>query len=97
MSTCIQDPHTVKARKRHRCSFCNKVIEVGEEYASSVWVEDSIYTWRECKRCERYCSEMYADEWYGHHDEYTRELFYEFMSEHHPDVLNEWEAEDEQL
>lgn len=25
MSTCIQGPHTVKARKRHRCSFCNKV------------------------------------------------------------------------
>lgn len=87
----ISSPHKVKARKTHRCDYCGKLIEVGEEYTVSTYAEDSIYDWHECERCKEYVIEC----WHDHYDvgeEMTQEQFLEFMFENHPDVLIEWRA-----
>jgi len=40
-----------KAKKEHRCNFCNGIIPVGEEYEYQVIKGDGFYVWRSHTRC----------------------------------------------
>ena len=49
----INEQKMVKARKQHRCSLCNKVINKGESYISAVYKhDDEIYIWRQHTHCQ---------------------------------------------
>lgn len=41
-----------RANRRHACSSCNRVIDIGEKYQSDVIVYDgSRYTYKSCEQC----------------------------------------------
>ena len=95
MITILTPPHRVKARKPHRCDWCGKRIEIGEEHTVSTNVGDGIYNWRECDRCATYVSQMmrmpdkfYFDDGVGG---WTSESFVEFMREEYPATWEAWE------
>ncbi len=98
MADVLTERHEVRARKKTWCDWCGKRIGVGETHTASSLVGDGrIYTFRECKRCEPYVTEMY-DTYYQLHrlgHWYDVELnshdFDAFMSDEHPEVLRDWE------
>jgi len=98
MITILTPPHRVKARKPHRCDWCGKLIETGEEHTASTNVGDGIYTWRECDRCSSFVGEMIGmpDKFY--YDDiaggWTAEGFIDFMREEHPKTWKAWEEAD---
>ena len=53
--SCVQVSHkVVKARKEHRCSFCNGIIEKGERYESSFNItEGNPHTWKAHISCQK--------------------------------------------
>ena len=58
-----------KARKRHFCDLCNRVIQPGEEYRRSAGMDGSTaWTWRECAHCAQLIAvvwrETYSDDGY---------------------------------
>lgn len=58
-----------KARKPHRCGYCNRVIDPGETYDRQVNIaDDRVYTWKSCLHCLALVREL--DVW-GWHDEGT--------------------------
>lgn len=91
----LEPTHRVKARKRHTCDWCGKLIEVGEEHGASAMARDGIaYTWRECDRCAPYVGPM-MDYWDRTGDEgYGREDMSYYMAEEHPGVWAEWQEAD---
>ena len=95
MATELTPRHRVKARKRTHCDWCGKPIAVGEEHtASSLSDGSSVYTFRECDRCEPYVKEMWQreldDDPMWRHGELNSMDFDAFMADEHPDVLKEW-------
>ena len=93
MCVMIAEPHEVKARRLHRCGWCDKRIDVGESYLASTIVDDGvIYTWCECERCRPYVREMWES--YGNRLNIPRTLtfadFEEYMTESHPEIWSEW-------
>ena len=90
----ITPPHRVRARKQHRCSWCGKLIETGEEHTVSTNVGDGIYNWRECDRCAPYVGQMMRmpDKFYFDSgiDAWTSEGFDEFMREEYPATWEVW-------
>ena len=76
----------VKAKKEHRCSFCNERIKSGETYIKSTHIFDgSVYDWKAHKMCDYLCTKMnmYADCDEG----VTQDDFMEIISEAHYSIL----------
>lgn len=71
-----------KARKDHRCFFCDRTIHKGETYhrASGVWEDSGPESFAWCEKCERYLDKQdcwcFDQDWYQtsrHYDaEYRR-------------------------
>lgn len=94
----ITPRHKVKARKEHRCSWCDKLISPGEIYEVSTLKVDYVYEWRECDRCREYVKEIFEDPYWGDYDpEYgiDAQTFMDFMYDRHSDVAREWWSDDE--
>lgn len=85
----ILDEKRVKARKTHKCSWCNSTIEKGEEYQRSTATSDGdIYDWLECDKCKKHVGEMYKElNSYG--DVFTQEDFREFIKEKYGKTIQE--------
>lgn len=49
---------TVKARKAHRCGFCNMQIDPGTRYNLAFLVYDEPYTWREHLHCRELANKI---------------------------------------
>lgn len=79
----ISEPTIKKARKEHRCAWCNSKIEVGEKYSDSISKYDGeIYHWRECDRCKELVYEMMHSETdYSDDSMYNAESFEMFMED----------------
>ena len=51
-----------KARKEHRCSWCNSTIKVGQVYKRDTIICDGdIYDWLSCGKCQKYVDEMFQE------------------------------------
>lgn len=64
----IIDERTPRARKEHKCDFCNKTIFTGEKYFDQVLKNDGeLYHWKSCLECEFLCRELwdFIDSWDG--------------------------------
>jgi hypothetical protein len=49
----ILDPNPTKARKTHRCDFCQYLINTGDTYLRSTHVAfGDIYTWKSHQQCD---------------------------------------------
>ncbi len=73
------DHGTRKARKEHRCSYCDGIIEKGEEYNYSVHKMDDVYTWKAHKHCSELTELLNME--FG--DEgLTDEDFYEYVNDY---------------
>lgn len=50
---------TPKARKEHRCSYCNGIIPKGDTYNYSTHVyEGEIYAWKSHIKCQKVAEEL---------------------------------------
>lgn len=51
----LAEPHSVKARKEHKCSNCNRVIAAAEKYHTGTWIDkeydSGIQTVKYCEHC----------------------------------------------
>lgn len=86
----LKYPHTVKARKQHRCDYCGKLIAIGEEYTKATYKADHIYDWRSCERCKEYVEEAFHNNDYDFSDGMGWQDFMDYMSEEHRDIAAEW-------
>ena len=41
-----------RARKKHKCSMCYRIIQRGETYMRGVTFDGTAWTWKECAHCE---------------------------------------------
>ena len=60
--TTLKDLHPI-ARKEHTCMFCDRIIKNGEKYHRMTLLNDYVYDWVECNKCEFVSRElnMYDD------------------------------------
>lgn len=82
----ISYPKETKARKKHRCNFCNELIFAGEVYIKSTHVYDGgMYDWKSHKHCSELADTM---KMYDECDDgLTADDFMEFVSEKHHEIL----------
>lgn len=81
----------VRARKEHKCDYCSKVIEIGEEYRYGVYTNEAmIYSWRSCDRCKVYVDEAFSNKDYDWSDGMGWQDFHDYMWEEHREVATEW-------
>lgn len=71
----IAQNKVVKARKEHKCSFCNRLIRKDERYETQTLVDDYIYVWKAHIRCSDIASKL--DMYSECYDGVTSEAFYE--------------------
>ena len=86
----LKEPRRVKARKEHRCDYCDKTIQAGEKYTLATYKDDYIYDWRNCDRCKPYVDEAFANKDYDWADGMGWQEFRDYMYEEHRDVAIEW-------
>lgn len=86
----LKEPKRVKARKEHKCDYCNKVIVVGEEHSVATYKGDFIFEWRECDRCKSYVSEAFNNKDYDWSDGMSWQDFIDYMYEEHRDIAKLW-------
>jgi hypothetical protein len=82
----ITPTHTVKARKKHYCSYCGGEIAIGEVYKSSTLKGDYLYAWKEHLRCSEIVDKL------NMHDRaldwgLTASDFQEDITEHYLDLV----------
>lgn len=97
MSDLLNPERRVKARKQHRCDWCNKKIAIGESHICSTYAAGGhVYSWRECDRCASYVKPMmqYVDSFGARDEGYFGGDMIDFMRDEFPEVLKEWEVED---
>ena len=60
--TILKDLHPT-ARKEHECMFCGRTIKNGDKYHRMTLLNDYVYDWVECEKCEFISRElnMYDD------------------------------------
>jgi hypothetical protein len=81
----------VRARKEHKCDYCSKVIEIGEEYRYGVYTNEAmIYSWRSCDRCRFYVTKAFKELGDYVADGLGEQDFKDFMWESHREVAVEW-------
>jgi len=92
MITILTPHHRVKARKPHRCDWCGKRIEIGEEHTVSTNVGDGIYNWRECDRCSLYVKAAIDGDFDVDPtiEGFSSSDFIEFMREEYPATWGAW-------
>ena len=86
----LKEPHRIKARKEHKCDFCDKKISIGEEHEIATYVQDYIYDWRACDRCKPYVSEAFSNNDYSWEDGMNNQDFHNYMWEEHRDIALKW-------
>lgn len=82
----LLEPTETKARKQHRCSFCNERIMVGEKYIKSTHVYDgSAYDWKAHKYCNKlaHTLDMFKQSYEG----VTQDYFIETVNDTHDEIL----------
>lgn len=82
-------PKEVKARKEHRCSFCNERITKDTIYMKSTHIYDGrVYDWKTHNHCNKLAHRLNM---YDHHDEdgVGMDDFMEHVSCKHGDILIE--------
>ena len=83
---------TQKARKEHRCDWCNEKINIGETYAKLFYKEDDVYVWKNHIHCEKIAQElkMFDNGSVSESDFYEtiREEYVRIMEIHHSEVFN---------
>jgi len=58
MATYLSEVWTRKARKKHLCNGCGKLIQEGEPYHSVVMVDaGDLYQFKTCKKCKSFSKE----------------------------------------
>ena len=82
----ISDSKEVKARKEHRCNFCNERITIDTKYMKSTHIYDNqVYDWKTHKHCNKLATRM---DMYEYCDEgVTMDDFMETISCKHSDIL----------
>ncbi len=90
----IKSPHIVKSRKEHQCDYCDKKINVGEEYTKATYKESYIYDWRNCDRCKPYVDEAFNNKTYDFSDGMSRQDFHDYMYGEHRNIAKEWWSKD---
>lgn len=71
-----------KARKRHHCEMCGRVIDVGEVYTRQANLgDDGFYDWTNCQQCDVFLNLI--EDWDGYG------IGYDTVQEWEPDNL--WE------
>ncbi len=82
----LKNPTETKARKEHKCDFCNEAIRESTLYMKSTHVYDGdIYSWKTHKQCADLALRlnMYEDCDEG----LTQDMFCETIHEVHDDLL----------
>jgi len=91
MVVTIQCPKETKAKKEHKCDFCLGIIEKGTTYLKSVYVYDSIYSWKTHEKCSKIADEL---KMYDECDEgVTTEDFHEFINDRYKVIMSETKNE----
>lgn len=57
MSQCVKQSSGVRARKRHRCFFCDEWIEVGERYNRRTGINDGWWIMHMHPECDKATSD----------------------------------------
>lgn len=75
------------AKKRHKCNFCNGIIEIGEKYDWSKNVFDGvIYEWKNHISCGQIASKLNMYDWCD--DGVTEEDFRESIQEEYHNIMS---------
>ena len=74
------DYGTRKARKDHKCSYCNGLIKKGEEYEYSVHKMDDVYTWKAHKHCSELVNLLNLEP--DMNEGITHDDFYEYINDY---------------
>ena len=53
----------VKARKKHRCVFCQETIDVGSVYAVRTGVNDGFFTMKMHHECRKFADDNWREDW----------------------------------
>ena len=64
----ILSDSTPKARKKHTCQMCYRVIDPGETYTRQFNLADSgdnVYTWKNCTQCDVFLNLIYDNDGFG--------------------------------
>ena len=57
--TTLSYPEKTKARKKHRCNYCQYLINEGDTYLKSTHVAfGDIYTWKSHQKCEEIAQKL---------------------------------------
>lgn len=86
----LKEPKRVKARKRHQCSYCNKIIEIREDHSVATYKGDYVFDWRSCDRCKPYVQEAFDNNNYDWSDGMGNQDFIDYMWEEHRDIAKLW-------
>lgn len=84
------EPKQVKARKKHKCDYCQKVINPGEQYMTATYKDSYVYRWKTCKRCESYTKEAFLNKDYDFEEGMGQQDFQDYMWEKHQQIATEW-------
>ena len=74
------DYGTRKARKQHKCDYCNGLINKGEEYNYSVHKMDDVYTWKAHKHCDELTKLLEMD--FDREEGLSKDDFYEYVNDY---------------
>lgn len=82
----LAQPKETKARKEHRCDFCNDKIVIREKYIKSTHIyEGQVYDWKTHKHCSELATELNM---YDDCDEgLTQDIFMEIVNSQHYEIL----------
>lgn len=82
---CDKNLKQTKARKEHRCNFCNYKIRVGETYEKATYAYDGrVYDWKTHNRCSKLANRLNL---YDDVDEgVTMDYFMDAVSETYKDI-----------
>lgn len=89
MSEILSNPKTIKARKQHKCSFCNGLILNGETYIGSKFIQDGmIYHWKSHIYCNAVFKELISSGYFvDDGDGMTEETFGRYVRNLHDDLM----------
>lgn len=82
----LSNAKEVKAKKEHRCNFCNYVITTDTKYMKSTHIHaDQVYDWKTHKHCAELATKMDMYEYCD--DGLTMDDFMAAVSDKHGDIL----------
>jgi hypothetical protein len=78
---------TPKAKKEHRCDYCNGTIQVGEVYNYSAHTDGMFYAWKSHLDCQSIAHELNMWEWVD--EGLDSDSFQEFIRERYLDDVDD--------